>query len=346
MFLEIKRRIDSELQIYARQADKLYFLNKISPIFYKNMREFILREGKRVRPTLFVIGYLGFAKKAAPLLYRSAISIELLHDFMLIHDDIIDKSATRRGKPSMHTMLGIYLQGHKKVKFNGQDLAIVSGDIIYAMALDAFLAIKEDLQRKEKALKLLIKAALYTGSGEFIELMLGVRDIEQVSKEDIFRIYDLKTANYTFSSPLAIGATLAGAKKKEIDLLFKYGIYLGRAFQIKDDIIGLFSSEKKIGKSNLTDLQEAKNTLLIWYAFNKSNRLMRAEIKKILSKKNVLKPDLLRMRRIIVASGALDYAKNEVSLMIEKARELIGKSKMLPKYKTALNAYSQKILSV
>jgi geranylgeranyl diphosphate synthase type I len=299
-----------------------------------------------VRPILFVLGYLGFAKKIAQGLYTSALSLELLHDFMLVHDDIIDKSDTRRSKPSMHKMLNDYLANYKNVKFNGQDLAIVLGDVMYAMAIQALLSIKENKERKERALKKLIEAAIFTGSGEFIELLYGVKDISKITKEDIYKIYDLKTAHYTFAIPLSAGAILAGASQKEINRLTKYGIYLGRAFQIKDDILGMFGDETKIGKSTLTDLQEAKKTILIWYAYNNTERKNKMLTRRILSRERVNRKELLEMRKIILSSGALDYAKEEVADFMQKAYRLIKSSQMDARYKTLLYEYSQEILSL
>ena len=331
---------------YIRGVDKLYALNSISPLLYQSIREFLFRKGKRVRPILFVIGYRGFSKGAAQGLYRTAISLELLHDFFLVHDDIIDKSLTRRGQPSMHQLLNKHLTQHKNLKFSGEDLAIVVGDVLYAMALDAFLAIKEDMLRKEAALQKLIQAALYTCSGEFIELTKGIAPIEKITKEDIYKIYDLKTANYTFVSPLSIGATLAGADKKQLDILYKYGIALGRAFQIKDDIIGIFSSESKIGKPNLTDLQEGKKTILIWQAYKNSGFKERHVIKDILSKKRVTRYDLDKIRSIIRSSGALQYTKNEVRRLLHQAKETMYDSTMASRWKNILESYTCNLLEV
>lgn len=346
MVLEIKKRIEKELKNYLSELPRLYSLKDISALLYKNISEFALRPGKRVRPTLFCLGYLGFAAKEAPGLFRSAVSIELLHDFLLVHDDIIDKSATRRGKPSMHTLFNRHISGQKKIKFSGEDLAIVTGDIMYAMALDAFLAVKEKPERKEMALRKLIQAGLYTGSGEFIELVCGLKDIAKIKKEDIYKIYDLKTANYTFSSPLCIGATLAGAKKREVDILSGYGLLMGRAFQIKDDIIGIFSEEKKIGKSNLTDLQESKKTLLIWYAYHHCPKKDRQALKKILLKTKVSTVDLLRVRALILGSGALDYAKVQIKELQNRADSLLNKSSMKSGYKELLRRHCANILAV
>ena len=346
MFLKIKNKVEKELVRFIRNLDKTYSLSKISPILYRSIKDFISRQGKRIRPAFFIIGYLGFTKKTPPGLYRTALSLELLHDFMLVHDDIIDKSRMRRGQPSVHAALNQYLSKQRNLKFNGQDLAIVIGDIMYAMAIYAFLSVRENPYRKEMALKKLTEAAFYTGSGEFIELMFGLKSIDEITLNNIYRIYDLKTANYTFATPLSMGASLAGAKKSEADKLFRYGIYLGRAFQIKDDCLGIFGSQDKIGKSNLTDLKEAKKTILIWYAYRHSNRQDKSAIRNIFSKKRVDKNDLLRARKIISSCGALKFASDEINTLIKKAESINRQSKMRPKYRNALNAYARKLLSL
>ncbi len=343
---KIKNRIEQKLKKFIASLDRYYGLSKISLPLFHAIKEFSLRKGKRVRPTLFIIGYLGFTKKIAVGLYTSALSIELLHDFMLVHDDIIDKSDTRRGKPSMHKRLNNYLTPYKFAKFNGEDLAIIAGDIMYAMGINAFLAIDEEKNRKEKALRELVKAALYTGCGEFIELLDGLKQLEKITKGDIYKIYDYKTAGYTFASPLAIGATLAGATEGEVKKLYQYGIYLGRAFQIKDDILGMFGNEQKIGKSTLTDLREAKRTLLIWHAYRYSNTGGKSYIKRILGKVNAKRKDLIRVRKIIVAAGSLEFAKQEITQAVKQARNLIANSKIKPEYRKLLKDYSQETLSV
>ena len=344
MFLKIKKMVEKELHAYIGSINKLYALNKLSPVLFKNIKEFICRDGKRVRPILFCIGYLGFSKKAPPGLYRSALSLELLHDFMLVHDDIIDKSDQRRGKPAMHALLRNYLEKNKKVKFKGEDLAIVVGDVMYAMALDAFLAIRQNMRRKEEALKKLFLAALYTGSGEFIELLLGIKPIEKVTRQDIYKVYDYKTANYTFASPLTMGATLAGAKPGQIKKLYSYGILLGRAFQIKDDIIGTFGTAKEIGKSNLTDIKEAKRTLLVWYAFNHAGIKDRLMIKRIMENKVIKNNELIKMRSIITDTGALVYAQDQIKDLYTQALNQIRGLNMDQKYKQTLDNFSKKTL--
>jgi geranylgeranyl diphosphate synthase type I len=309
----IKLKIEKELTRCVSSLDKGLPLSRVSPLLADNLKRFVLRKGKRLRPAFFIAAYLGLVKGTpAAGLYKAAAAFELLHAFLLIHDDIVDKSATRRGKPSLHKILG-------------NDLAIIAGDVLHTMAVRAFLSIKADPRLKEKALKMFLNSALYTETGEFIELLSANKDIESVSREDIYRIYDYKTARYTFAAPLACGAILAGAKQAQIDKLHKYGMLLGRAFQIKDDIAGMFGEEKKTGKCALTDLQEAKKTILLWYACRNLGKKNRRAVKRILLKKKAGRADLLKMRRLLTASGALDYALAEASALIKRAEKEIGK---------------------
>lgn len=346
MLEKIKSRIEREIPYFFDDLNEEYSLKDTSAALFKSITDFVSRTGKRIRPCLFVIGYLGYGKKEPSGLYRCAISLELLHDFLLVHDDIIDKSATRRGKPSMHEIFNKQLSSRKNIKFNGQDLAIVAGDVISSMGIRAFLAIKEDPLRKEKALIKFNEAAMYTCFGEAIELLYGLKGIDKITKNDIYKIYDLKTAYYTFSAPLVMGAILGGANTAEQNALLEYGKYLGRAFQIKDDIIGLFCEQKETGKSNLTDLQEDKKTLLIWQAYNNSTRKNKLAIRRILSKNTINKQDLLKMRKLVADCGSLDCAKKEVSCFSKKASELINSSAMNKKYKKLLESYSQEILKL
>lgn len=344
MLEKIKTNIEKEIYGITKEIEDKYSIHKHSALLSKSIIGFIKKPGKLIRPILFAIGYLGFAKKEKTGLYKTAASMELLHDFMLIHDDIIDKSDTRRGKPSMHKMLNDYLLSYKNIKFNGQDLSILIGDIIYSISIDNFLSIKENPYRKEKALKELMQAAINTGAGEFIELMSGIKNISKINKNDIYKIYDLKTAYYTFSCPLSCGAILAGAGKKQINLMFEAGRYLGRAFQIKDDIEGLFSEEKVTGKSSLVDLKESKKTLIIWLAFKLSYPKEKRIIKDILNKKQIGNTELSTIKKIISNSKAKMAAENEIIDLLEKAVNIIKLSSIQNPFKNILCSYSKEIL--
>ncbi|MFH2138770.1 MAG: polyprenyl synthetase family protein [Candidatus Omnitrophota bacterium] len=345
MFNKLKNKLDSELIKFIAYTNIRYGLSGISPLLFDNMKQFILREGKRIRPILFIVGYKGFSQKNPKNLFRSALAIELLHDFLLVHDDIVDNSDLRRGKPSMHKLMEQKIKS-KKAGFSGKDLAMITGDIMYAIAIEAFLAINENPQRKEAALRKFIATACYTGCGEFIELLYSLEDISKIKKDQIYKIYDYKTAYYTFTAPLITGAILAGASKKQTDKLHKFGIALGRAFQIKDDILGIFAQEAKTGKSSLSDLQEAKKTLLIWHAYTHANTREKNQLKKILGKTKITLKDLEISRKIIINTKSLEYAKTQIRILLGQAQTTMRDLNMRPVYKKALLDYTQRILNI
>ncbi|MBF0384994.1 MAG: polyprenyl synthetase family protein [Candidatus Omnitrophica bacterium] len=346
MLKELKKRIDCELRNFVKSAENTFGLKSLSPLLFRTIENYILRDGKRIRPILFIVGYQGFSKKTPKALYQSALAIELMHDFMLIHDDIIDKSELRRGQPSLHTIYNKFLQGKGKAKFSGEDLAIVAGDIIYALSINAFLAIDEDPRKKERALRMLTETAAFTGCGQFIEILNGVKDINRVKEEDIYNIYNYKTARYTFASPLCIGATLAGASEREIDNLFDYGLFLGQAFQIKDDILGMFGDEAKIGKSITSDLQESKKTLLILKAFQRASFEDKTSLKRILGKEKIRISDIRKAKKIIKDTGSLEFSMEKIKQLQNKAQAILASSSIKRKQKDFLADFSKKTLNL
>ncbi len=331
----LRRKINLSLASFLTRVEKDYKLHLVDPILYKSIREFSLREGKRIRPLLLILSYKGYlpkGKKTPASLYNASTCIEFLHNFMLIHDDIIDRSDLRRGKPTMHRILQHTIPAPDPDKL-GTDLAIIAGDIVYALAIDAFLSIKEDPVRKERALKYFIQTAAFTAMGEFVDTVSGVNKLANVTEKDVFLNYSLKTARYTFDCPLVTGAILAGAPQREINLLAQFGLLIGQAFQIQDDIIGIFETEAAIGKSILSDLEEQKKTLLIVHAHRTLKGREHARFLKIFLKPEKTLPDLDAIRAILVKAGSLEYALKAVDARTIKAGAILKKLTMSPRYR-------------
>ena len=335
MFERTRVKIDESLQLFMDHARREYRMDMVPAILYKSIREFVLREGKRIRPTLLIFSYKGYSQRKTPInpsIYYVSTCIELLHNFMLIHDDIIDRSDLRRGKPTMHRLLEKTSRTEDKEKL-GQDLAIVAGDIVYAMAIDAFLSIREEPQRKEKALKYFIQTAVFTAMGEFIDTVFGMQPVAAVKEKDVLLNYSLKTARYTFDCPLVVGAILAGAPQQDVPRLAKVGLLIGQAFQIQDDIIGIYETEKNIGKSILSDIAEEKKTILVAHAF----ATMTPALKKkflyhfVRPKKTAL--DLAAIRKIFIQSGSLSYSLGEIEERLRQAKKIFGGLSMRPQYR-------------
>jgi len=331
----LKKNIDQSLATFMDRVKQDYKFHLVNPLLYESIREFSLRKGKRIRPLLLILSYMGYCgknKRISSSLYNASTCIEMLHNFMLIHDDIIDRSSLRRGKPTLHKLLGKTVKTTDQEKL-GYDLGIIAGDIVYALAIDAFLSIKETPERKERALRYFIQTAAFTAMGEFIDTVYGVEKLSKVKEKDVFLNYTLKTARYTFDCPLVVGAILAGANEKDITLLSELGILIGQAFQIQDDIIGIFGSQKNIGKSILSDLAESKKTLLVCHAYNKLRGQKRTLFMKCFNKPKKTYQDLVAVRKIFINSGSLQYSLEQVKVRCDKTLNILEKLKMNDKYR-------------
>ncbi len=340
----IRKEIEKSLEHFMNQIKVDYKLHLVNPSLYESIREFSLRKGKRIRPLLLILSYKGYCAKNKKIpfsLYNASTCIELLHNFMLIHDDIIDRSNLRRGKPTLHKLLGKIVKTKDQEKL-GYDLAIIAGDIVYALAIDAFLSIEEEPYRKERALKYFIQTAAFTAMGEFIDTIHGVEKLEKITEKDVFLNYTLKTARYTFDCPLVSGAILAGAPEADVKKLSELGVLVGQAFQIQDDIIGIFDTQKNIGKSILSDLAESKKTILVCHAFNKLKGAEKAKFMQLFNKEKKTYKDLVTIRKIFMQTGSLDYSLREVKSRVEKTNIILASLRMNPVYKNIIhNAFAQ-----
>lgn len=332
---QLKTQINKSLVVFLERIRREYKLHLVNPILFESIKDFTLRDGKRIRPLLLILSYKGYSspgKKLSPAFYNAATCIEFLHNFMLIHDDIIDRSDLRRGKPTLHRLLGKAVKTAEPKKL-GYDLSIVAGDIVYALAIDAFLSIQENPQRKEKALKYFIQTAAFTAMGEFIDILHGVEAVSKITEKDVFLNYTLKTARYTFECPLVVGAILAGANQKDIQKLSQLGILIGQAFQVQDDILGIFDSEKNIGKSILSDIAEFKKTLLVCHAYKKLSKHQRKEFLHYFSKPQKSYADLLAIRKIFIAAGSLEYGLQAIRSRINQSKRILNKLNMRELYR-------------
>lgn len=335
MLTRMKAQIDKSLALFMKRARREFQFHLVDPILYNSIEEFVLRQGKRIRPLLMILSYKGYRKvniRMSPSIYYVSTCIELLHNFMLIHDDIIDRSALRRGKPTLHRVLRHAARTSEQKKL-GYDLGIVTGDIVYALAIDAFLSIKEDPARKERALKYFIQTAVLTAMGEFVDTLHGVKDIRGVTEKDVLLNYSLKTARYTFDCPLVVGAILAGATQQDIRRLSEIGLLVGQAFQIQDDIIGIFDTQKNIGKSILSDIAESKKTILVCHASRKLSSQGKKRFMRIFNKPKKSYSDLLAIRKLFIHSGSLAYSLREIERRVERSRRLLNTLQMKPRHR-------------
>jgi geranylgeranyl diphosphate synthase type I len=314
MLKEYKERLDPYLREYF--SARMIQAKKIDPLAVETIKiieRFVLSGGKRVRPALVYYGYLASGGEDGEKIIKSSMAIELAHAFLLIHDDIIDRDSTRHGIETVHETYRAYgkklnLSESEAVHF-GNSLAITAGDYTHTMASEILYDIDFEPEIILDALKKIQAIVARTIPGEMLDILMCAKGV--ATEREIARMHEGKTARYTFEGPLHLGAVLAG-QKKNIKLLKAFSAYslpVGRAFQIQDDILGIFGNKEKLGKSVGADIIEGKQTLLVLKAKEKGNEKQKKVIKELLGKKDLTESEASNFREIIRETGSLEYSQ-------------------------------------
>lgn len=234
------------------------------------LRGYLQRPAKRVRPALLVAGYRAAKGEGAVPegVYRFAAGLELLHAFMLVHDDVADRATVRRGGPALHVALAP--DGSAEGTRLGQDLAVIAGDHLFARAVETMLC--SGAPNAAEATQYLLAVCRHTAIGQALDLRLAHAPLGAVTLFETMRVAQLKTARYGFVAPLVLGAMLGGASEALKDALGRAGRHAGIAFQLRDDLLGLFGDDVVAGKSCAADYLEGKRTFPVIAAWARADQ--------------------------------------------------------------------------
>ncbi|MEI6499325.1 MAG: polyprenyl synthetase family protein [bacterium] len=310
---DFKIRLDIELSNFF--VVKIADAEKISPEA-KEMAEYIsdltLRGGKRIRAALLYYSYLAHGGTNNDEVLKASMSMELSETFLLIHDDIMDNDSLRRGGRTIHESYRRICNEkyHGKIIANhfGKSIAMLTGDIACAWSNEILASSKFKCDYNQKSLEMLNQIYVVECYGQAMDVLGELKD--DVKKSDVILVHQLKTVPYTFDGPIKIGAILAGATAEQIKSLEGYSMPLGTAFQIQDDVLGMFGTVEKTGKPVLSDLKEGKKTLLILDALECGNPQQVEIIKRNLGNKKASVSDLKAVREVLIATNALQKSKN------------------------------------
>nr|WP_246318645.1 polyprenyl synthetase family protein [Leifsonia psychrotolerans] len=224
--------------------------------------------GKRVRPALVLAAYAGFGGQDLALAMPVAVSFELLHTAFTIHDDVIDRDLTRRGLPNI---AGTFQRRARELGASEDQssvwattAAILAGDLALSEAHRAIATLPVDVGARTQLLDLIDRSVFVSAAGELADVTNTVGQAATI--EQVLSTLELKTAVYSFEAPLQAGAIVAGASPEALDALGQFGRLIGIAFQLTDDLLGVFGDAAVTGKSTASDLREGKQTTLIAFA--------------------------------------------------------------------------------
>ncbi|AXE39220.1 polyprenyl synthetase family protein [Acidipropionibacterium virtanenii] len=300
--------------------------------------------GKRLRPAFCYWGRVaasGQPVDAAPLM-RAVSSLELLHVSALMHDDLMDHSDTRRGLPSAHRRFSEAHQhagGAGPAQDFGSDMAILLGDLLLVWSMEMFSGSGIEPLRLAAAGPLLEAVRTEVTCGQVLDVTAQARMTGGGRESDLdlaHRVVEFKTARYTVARPAQIGVSLAGGTAGLQQAMLDFGSPLGRAFQFRDDLLGVFGDAGITGKPAGDDIREGKRTMLVAHAMSASTPDDARTLDSLLGRPDLDDSDIATARRIIESSGARAGVEADIEKGYRQALDVLGSAEMTHEGRIAL----------
>lgn len=337
-----RKEVDRRLKVFL--SEKIDLASKISEHYetlWRFVDESITAGGKRIRPYIVLLAYSAYVDskdKNFEVAYSTGLAMELLHNAMLVHDDIIDKDLVRHG---VDNVAGRYIKlyakdinDEKRIHHYADSAAIIAGDLLISSSR-SLISSNPDIDNEVlvKISELMDEAIFRVCGGELLDTEASFRD----SRASAMTIASEKTSSYSFEIPLAVGATLAGASESEIESLSReFGRSLGIAFQIQDDILGVFGDEAILGKSTSGDIREGKRTYMVEKFYEMASDEQKSNFELAFGNDNATHEEEGLARSALKDSGALEATKSEISRLANYMQEVVEKLSISAEYKKLL----------
>ncbi len=328
---EIDEELEKDLERAKKEAKNI---DREGERVIEYLEDYTLRGGKRIRPGLIVAGCKAVSDKNHEDIIKASIAAEHLQSYLIIQDDIYDEDDLRRGKATVHKM---YEKHHEKElgegnkqKF-GRDLATITGDVAASLATHKLIKSNFDKETRLRAIEKLEKSNRETNYGQALDIKTNNTKLENVEEEDIITVHKTKTARYTIAYPLDLGWILGNGDKEQRELLKNYGMKIGVAFQLYDDMLGLYGTKEKLGKPVDSDLKEGKKTLLMIKAYENGDEEQREKIKQALGNKNITKKQVEEVRKIVKETGSYKYSREKCEELIKEGKSVIEDTEKIDK---------------
>ncbi|GFM18533.1 MULTISPECIES: bifunctional (2E,6E)-farnesyl/geranyl diphosphate synthase [Mycobacteriaceae] len=264
--VELAAAVNEQLRDYLseRRRDAAY-IGADYAVLTEAVEEFVLRGGKRLRPAFAYWGWRAVAgSEPGPDVLRLFSALELLHACALVHDDVIDASATRRGLPTVHRIFAERHRGHAwhgSPEQFGLSAAILLGDLALVWADDIITSADIGTEARSRVQRVWSAIRTEVLGGQYLDIVAEASGAESVQSALTVNIY--KTASYTISRPLQLGAAAAADRPDVLAAFHEVGTGLGVAFQLRDDVLGVFGDPAVTGKPSGDDLRSGKRTVLL-----------------------------------------------------------------------------------
>ena len=284
------------------------------------------RGGKHLRPALLQWSFVAHGGGEPARVLGPAVALELVHTCALVHDDVLDDADERRGRPSIHARFAAAHPdgGTEAAAAYGRSVAILLGDVALAAADGELLAADVDAAALHRAHRAFTRLRVEVMAGQFLDVDVAVR--RDADRDRALRVATLKSARYSVGRPLEIGALLAGADDTAAGRMLAIGDPLGRAFQLRDDLLGVFGDPHVTGKPVASDLAEGKRTLLIAEAVARMDAPGRAVLEVGLGDPDLDADRVGELRTLLEACGARDAVEARLGIELAEAARAIAAS--------------------
>ena len=292
--------------------------------------------GKCLRSTFMYLGWLAGAADSDEALFAAA-GLELLHAFALLQDDVMDASSFRRGRPAAHIQ---FSQWHRKRQLSGpadrfgESAAILLGDLCLIWAEQMLRESGVEYRRLQQAWPRYDAMRTELALGQFADLASDVRDLPSMAA--VLETARRKSGNYTVRRPLEIGAAMSGCSDRTISGLGRYGEAVGEAFQLRDDMLGVFGAETVTGKPDGQDLIERKASSVVIAAHQLADPSSRRQLTDLMNSGDLDDSAIERWRNLIVKTGAVQWIDDKIDDRVSSALEALDKLRIDDQVRAAL----------
>jgi geranylgeranyl diphosphate synthase, type I len=324
-------RVDRDLAGFFEETRRGYAANPHLVPLYGHLTEFVLRGGKRLRPRLCLASYRILTGRFDPPpgpVFRAAASLEVFHAFMLVHDDLIDGSVVRRNRATLHEAIrrDAGRPEDPAERKRACDLGLIAGDLLFALGMRLLGRSGLDDDALGRANRLVADMLFETGLGEALDVLHDDCPMQHLSEEQLVESYLRKTARYSVSGPLVLGASIVGVPSAVTRALDRFGDLLGFGFQVQNDLDAL-DEDPEFGDQ--PDLDHGKRTYVLWRTYQSLPESGRRSLNDALGGP----PGIERRRRLlslIADSGAVESCRVRLDAIRREAIDVLREAPLDP----------------
>lgn len=305
---------------WHQKQQQIKDLDPNGKLFYEALANYSLQGGKRTRPALFYYTYQCFSSDRLDQVLQLSLALELMQTNLLIHDDIMDEAQLRRGHTTLHRHFQMS-QSYFTPRY-GESIATLAGSAAGYLGAQVIIDSPFNPAIRNQALGLYSQVMLDECYGQMLDITFSFQ--KTISPEQVYEVHRNKTSRYTTELPMGLGAIIAGQDSQDVQDIIELAKKIGIAFQLYDDILGVFGQEEAMGKSATADISEGKKTLLLTWAYKQADPAQKTTLDQIVGQKNISKEQLQQVQHIFRETGSLQESQRQIRQLTDEVLETIN----------------------